>query len=88
MCQWNHVSYEQAWRQYNNLDLFDLCMKLKENVYKNYIFIENEQLLNEHINDINCDIFIDKGYNISSIDMNDDGLQILPGQTGRLGVGG
>ena len=61
ICEWEHGSNE--WRQYDNLQLFDLCLKLTENVYKNYKFLENQQsLLNEHINDIDCDMFIDKGY--------------------------
>eukprot|EP01084_Bolivina_argentea_P037149 68678_1 len=67
LCEWKYGS--ETWRQYNNLELYDLCMKLKEKVYRNYIFIQDEQLLNEHIDDIDCDIFINKGYP-SNVDIN------------------
>ena len=60
LCSWKHGSAQ--WRQYNNLELFDLCIKLRENVYKNYIFIQDQQLLIDHINDIDCNIFTDKRY--------------------------
>ena len=41
LCEWPSTS--QKWRQYDNLELYDLCSKLKENVYKNYKFTEDEE---------------------------------------------
>eukprot|EP01083_Nonionella_stella_P269429 911582_1 len=63
LCDWRHrhVSSYQ-WRTYDNLELFDLCLMLKETTYRNYKFVQDEHLYYEHMNDINCNIMIDQSY--------------------------
>eukprot|EP01084_Bolivina_argentea_P124179 220052_1 len=58
LCNWKlRASY---WRTYSNLDLYDLCIKLKHRVFQNYIFLQDKNLFNNHFNDIQCDVVIDK----------------------------
>ena len=49
--------------------MYDLCTKFQENIFSNYIFVEDPQLLNKHMNDIDCELFIDKQYS-SSVELN------------------
>ena len=59
LCHFNHsnllneVSY--YFKSWSNLNLHDLCIKLKSEIYKNFIFIKNETLYNNHKNDIVID---------------------------------
>eukprot|EP01083_Nonionella_stella_P204502 745441_1 len=61
LCEWKHDK-TQKWKSYDNLNLFDLCIKLKNKIYNNYIFLEDKQLYLDHLDDINCDFVFDKSY--------------------------
>ena len=57
----------QQIRQWNNLNLFDLCNKLKNTIYKHYQFVIDEELYDDHKNDINCTSLIDESYDAQNV---------------------
>eukprot|EP01084_Bolivina_argentea_P233101 392672_1 len=49
LCDWNY-GFNTEWKKWDNLDLFNLCYKLKQKLYE------------KHINDVDCNVFLDKIY--------------------------
>ena len=84
ICEWKYKNHSKdnydmniRHKTWNNLQMFDLCLILRDKLLNDFNFVSlNESISDQHINDIDCNIFIDSDYDSNTMDHDNDNIII------------